>query len=69
DRVAHVAPLSQPGLLQDAVEGPRGQIIARPAGDRDSTPFGRGLELAMTSSAGDLDPAVALNHRQNLAER
>jgi hypothetical protein len=59
--------LLQTGLLQDAVQGTWGQVVAGLTGKGYSPRFGRMLELAMAAPCGDQGPTVLLQHSKYLA--
>jgi hypothetical protein len=55
-------------LLEDAVEGARCQVIARLAGDGDTSRLARVFELPMTTALSHLLPPIGLKHAQHLAD-
>jgi hypothetical protein len=63
-----VASFLQPSLLEDAVQGTWGKIVARFSGNRDASRLGVVFELAVAAPRRDETPTVDLQHPQNLAD-
>jgi hypothetical protein len=55
------------GLLEDAIQGTRGKIVARFAGDCDATGLACVLELAVAAADGHKIPAIGLQQAQHFA--
>jgi len=60
--------LLHPGLLEDAIQCPRGEIIIPVTGDGHSTLLDRMFVLAMTSSLGDQIPTVVPEHSHDITD-
>jgi hypothetical protein len=58
----------QTGLLQDAIQSARRQIVARLASDGNATRLGLVLVLAVATACCDEDPTVIQKHSKNLAD-
>src|SRR5690606_40780141 len=65
--VAHGTSL-ETSLLQDAVQRPRREIVARFAGERDAADLARVLELPVTAARGNQTPAIALEYTKDLPD-
>jgi hypothetical protein len=57
-----------PGLLEDAIQCPRGKIIIPVTCDGHATLLDRVFVLAMTSSLGDQIPAVLPEHTHDITD-
>jgi hypothetical protein len=68
DGIAHTTSRLQTGLLEDAVQGARSEIIARFARDSDAAGFDGMLELAVATARSDKIPTIGLQQAANFAD-